>query len=746
VKRAERRIDLALGAGAAVALASFVVVLRSGPTFTGAVGTALGVLLAAAIVAAPYSGVRLAIMAESRALPALLVAAGPVAVHVAVLIALIGCGAEAVVLGAMCLFAIHLFRRRASDAAAAGATVAAPVVVTAGFALAPGVAWLALYPAALATAVAGAVALQERQTARRASLARRSATAREPEAAEASPARVRQSVVALTIALIVASFAVHLGVNVVPEPLLRLSDRGGTVETAPAERERASRGASGDANEAFRQIFPSDLGHGRGVTQLQRETVMLVRPTDGVDHGPLYMRGMVLDVMTRAGATFRGGRGARREAGRDGWIQLADPPARGAATIELEVAQQPIKIREGELGILFAPERLFAIQRPAVEHDPDGLLITPAPEPDWFRFRCRVEERRAGRVELVDLRARHPDPSYLERPSGSAAALAELDAEARRAVSSATDDAARVLALVRWFHREFTYDLEASEFPGIDGVAAFVRDRRGPCTWFASAATLMLRGLDIPARIATGFIAKEYDDEQGAYVVTTREGHAWVEAHFEGLGWVTFDPTPPEQRDGELAAALAGDAPPGLTGWARGLAGRLGEWAQSGGDAERMREVLASLKAAPAALWASLVGRFGRAAAGGVVIGFAAIVLGLVSRLVRRRRRGSRAPREPGGAEARFDARAATLRARLVAALAKLGLPRRPPQTLRELAESAARAISPERGGGRALTAAAATLDRARFGDVALEAAEESRIEALVGALEKGAAAKSTRT
>jgi hypothetical protein len=54
---------------------------------------------------------------------------------------------------------------------------------------------------------------------------------------------------------------------------------------------------------------------------------------------------------------------------------------------------------------------------------------------------------------------------------------------------------------------------------------------------------VMLRHLDIPARMAAGFSQGRWDDAQQAYVVTERDAHTWVEVYFPGYGWVEFEPT-----------------------------------------------------------------------------------------------------------------------------------------------------------------------------------------------------------
>ncbi len=49
----------------------------------------------------------------------------------------------------------------------------------------------------------------------------------------------------------------------------------------------------------------------------------------------------------------------------------------------------------------------------------------------------------------------------------------------------------------------------------------------------------------IPARLFTGYVALEYDERTGVYVVRESNAHAWVEVQTSPYRWETFDPTPP---------------------------------------------------------------------------------------------------------------------------------------------------------------------------------------------------------
>ncbi|HKC77428.1 MAG TPA: transglutaminaseTgpA domain-containing protein, partial [Gaiellaceae bacterium] len=74
-------------------------------------------------------------------------------------------------------------------------------------------------------------------------------------------------------------------------------------------------------------------------------------------------------------------------------------------------------------------------------------------------------------------------------------------------------------------------------------VTFVTQTRAGYCQYFAGAMTLMLRYLGIPARVAVGFAGGTYSARDGAWLVTDRDAHAWVEVWFKGHGWIPFDPT-----------------------------------------------------------------------------------------------------------------------------------------------------------------------------------------------------------
>lgn len=88
------------------------------------------------------------------------------------------------------------------------------------------------------------------------------------------------------------------------------------------------------------------------------------------------------------------------------------------------------------------------------------------------------------------------------------------------------------------------YDLETERMPaGEDFVLWFLQESdTGYCVHFASAAVVMLRAMDIPARYVTGYLVS---GSAGNWVeVTAHNAHAWAEYYLDGIGWLRLEPTP----------------------------------------------------------------------------------------------------------------------------------------------------------------------------------------------------------
>src|SRR5690606_524884 len=152
-------------------------------------------------------------------------------------------------------------------------------------------------------------------------------------------------------------------------------------------------------------------------------------------------------------------------------------------------------------------------------------------------------------------------------PGGRYTETGVLPAEVVRLAREVTADAAtpfdRAQALQEWFTdpaNGFTYSLSVPQGNSGDLLVDFLEQRQGYCEQYASAMAVMLRSLDIPARVAIGF-TQGTPDGAGGWTVTSHDAHAWVEVRFDQHGWVRFDPTPLSAGQGGQQGFVEPEAP-----------------------------------------------------------------------------------------------------------------------------------------------------------------------------------------
>ena len=151
-------------------------------------------------------------------------------------------------------------------------------------------------------------------------------------------------------------------------------------------------------------------------------------------------------------------------------------------------------------------------------------------------------------------------PDAVASAAGDAAREAETPVQVARALEQALSE--------RGFFSHGQTD--QGDYPSLSGHGA---DRVGALLGgelmvgddeqYASAMALMAREVGLPARVVMGFVPGADEDGEAAdadaaqapaadpdapVVVTGADVHAWVEIAFDGYGWVTFDPTPPESQ------------------------------------------------------------------------------------------------------------------------------------------------------------------------------------------------------
>jgi protein-glutamine gamma-glutamyltransferase len=141
---------------------------------------------------------------------------------------------------------------------------------------------------------------------------------------------------------------------------------------------------------------------------------------------------------------------------------------------------------------------------------------------------------------------------YVNLPAGYNPRTLQLAADIRRDARFAQADAAIVANEVMQKLRAggYEYTLE----PGVYGdntADEFWFDRKaGFCEHIASSFVVLMRAMDVPARVVTGYQGGEFNTVDGYWVVRQSDAHAWAEIWLAGShdgskvgSWVRVDPT-----------------------------------------------------------------------------------------------------------------------------------------------------------------------------------------------------------
>jgi transglutaminase-like putative cysteine protease len=147
-----------------------------------------------------------------------------------------------------------------------------------------------------------------------------------------------------------------------------------------------------------------------------------------------------------------------------------------------------------------------------------------------------------------------PSPSpqlrpYLQMPSGSDR-IGQLARDILLAATPADTVLQKITAIEKYLKTNYRYTLDVKPTATGMPIEDFLfRQKAGFCEHYATAMTLLLRSIGIPARLVTGFLPGEWNEFGRFYTVRQSNAHAWVEVWFERSGWIPFDPTPPAPPD-----------------------------------------------------------------------------------------------------------------------------------------------------------------------------------------------------
>ena len=238
---------------------------------------------------------------------------------------------------------------------------------------------------------------------------------------------------------------------------------------------------------------------------------------------------------------------------------------------------------------MYQPKELYFPTR-EVAMDAEGSLRSPVVLEAGMTYTVvsRVPYRDRTRLRAAD---RQYPPGirshYLQVPGDILEPVrAQTEALLATAPVPLTDPYEKALYLAQTLKQRYTIQPDLPFFNGDqDLVETFLFEAGGGYPdHFSTVLTIMLRSIDIPARLVAGFGEGEFNPFTGFYIVRNTDAYAITEVHFPGYGWFGFDPIPghelipPSLRESEAFSLVrrlwnwfAGWLPSPLVGIIEGL-------------------------------------------------------------------------------------------------------------------------------------------------------------------------------
>jgi transglutaminase-like putative cysteine protease len=180
------------------------------------------------------------------------------------------------------------------------------------------------------------------------------------------------------------------------------------------------------------------------------------------------------------------------------------------------------------------PSRVIAVDAFGQLHSPGALKSGTAYAVTSLRTRHRG--RTFAETDHLDL------PNFKQLPKDMDPRIIQLT---RQITDPHDSQFAKAIAIEQFLRNNYTYDFESIfNSQHRTPLSRFLFEtKRGHCEYFASALAIMLRTQGIPSRLVTGFSATNQNPMTGYYDVYALDGHAWVEAYVDELGWLELEPT-----------------------------------------------------------------------------------------------------------------------------------------------------------------------------------------------------------
>lgn len=151
----------------------------------------------------------------------------------------------------------------------------------------------------------------------------------------------------------------------------------------------------------------------------------------------------------------------------------------------------------------------------------------------------RFEFAKPGDVEIVE---RYGE--YLQVPENITPRTYNLVSDITKNSITSIE---KVLEIKKYLTKNYVYETQVPEIPeGIEFIDYFLfQGKKGYCTYFNTAMTVMCRIAGVPARYVEGFKTPSTREERGElYSVSNADAHAWCEVLLGSNVWTIVDASP----------------------------------------------------------------------------------------------------------------------------------------------------------------------------------------------------------
>ncbi len=347
----------------------------------------------------------------------------------------------------------------------------------------------------------------------------------------------------ITATVVIGCFLMFQCLKLLPVPGQDVADEVEARKAASAASDVPSIGLSN-------QFDFSDDKDGT-LLNLREEKILEVRSADGLPLArDLYLRYSYWDIASLSKWSRAGGRQETRQTN-DTWNVKA--PVAGAETRAIQ-----IEFSAPSSPLVFAPPGLVQLKGLSnynVDRELGFIQLPGIPSPNT-NYRVRYQDLREFAYEAqIDTkwgsmtRLSHELERFVVQKA-FLQILEEANVTPAKSARKRIDAIAVAEAITTVIQARCTYQRKIPAGPYGDQLLNFLEGERiGFCMHFASATAICLRMAGVPCRIGVGLLGGRETGDPRLREYGQQHAHAWVEIPMRDLGWVVFDPSPPDDVD-----------------------------------------------------------------------------------------------------------------------------------------------------------------------------------------------------